>query len=144
MYHITQVEDLRKPRGISVDEDQKIQQSDCKRPFLTHQPRSYQVCRHKRTVSEDRNLQLAALGYSPDPLKKQPTFGSISKKTLYKPKNVEVYIKLNCLTYHSVRRICTWSCVCYADMAAVMLLCTWSCVCYADMSAVMLLEASLL
>ena len=53
------------------------------RPFLTHQPRSFQVV-SRYSASQNRNL--AALGCSPDMLKKS----SISKKSLYKPRNVEV------------------------------------------------------
>ena len=71
-----------------MDDDQKASQSGSVQPYLTHQPRSYQVRRHRRIVSEVHNL--AAVGSSPDLLKKQTSYQTISKKTLYKPKNPEV------------------------------------------------------
>jgi hypothetical protein len=70
-----------------VDDDQKVSQSGSVRPYLTHQPRSYQI-RHRRIVSEVHNM--SAVGSSPDLLKKQSSYQTISKKTLYKPKNAEV------------------------------------------------------
>ena len=73
--------------GISIDEDQKVNQSGSVRPFLTHHPRSHQI-RHRRIVSEVYNM--GAVGSSPDLLKKQSSYQTLSKKTLYKPKNAEV------------------------------------------------------
>ena len=92
-----QVEDIRKPRGISVDDDPKANQSSSVRPCQTHQPRSYQI-RHRRIVSEIHNL--AAAGSSPDLLKKQSSYQTISKKTLYRPKNAEVQLPCTvCVTF---------------------------------------------
>lgn len=83
--YFEQVEHVRKPRGISFDDTEtELHQSRNRRPYFTHQPRSHQVL-FSRTASQNRNLD--ALGCSPDPHKKSR---SISKKSLYKPKNVEV------------------------------------------------------
>ena len=69
--------------GISIDEDQKVNQSGS----VMHHPRSHQI-RHRRIVSEVYNM--GAVGSSPDLLKKQSSYQTLSKKTLYKPKNAEV------------------------------------------------------
>ena len=76
------MKNVRKPRGISFDDTQVAHSSE-RRPFLTHQPRSHQVL---STRSENRDLA-ALISGSPGQHKKSQ---SISKKTLYKPKNVEV------------------------------------------------------
>ena len=78
-----------------MDDAPKDLPVESERPFLTHQPRSYQVV-SRYSASQNRNL--AALGCSPDVVKKH---ASISKKSLYKPKNVEVSLLL-CALYDLV------------------------------------------
>ena len=70
------------------------------RPCQTHLPRSYQI-RHRRIVSETYNL--AAAGSSPDLLKKQSSYQTISKKSLYRPKNAEVQLSCTvCINAHDL------------------------------------------